>query len=97
MSFLAPLWLALSAAVAVPLILHLMRRRVETRRDFPAARYLLRAEKENIRTLRLRNLLLMVLRALAILFLALAAARPSARCWARVMFRPRWRSWWTIP
>lgn len=76
MSFLAPLWLALSAAVAVPLILHLMRRRVETRRDFPAARYLLRAEKENIRTLRLRNLLLMVLRALAILFLALAAARP---------------------
>jgi len=75
-SFLSPVWLVLSAAVAVPLILHLMRRRVDTRRDFPAARYLLRAEKENIRRLRLRNLLLMLLRALAILFLAIAAARP---------------------
>ena len=76
MSFLAPVWLALTAAVAVPLILHLMRRRIETRRDFPAARYLLRAEKENVRRLKLRNLFLMLLRALAIFFLAIAAARP---------------------
>jgi hypothetical protein len=78
-SFLAPLWLALAAAVAVPLVLHLMRRRIETRRDFPAARYLLRAERENVRKLRMRNLLLMVLRALAVLFLALAAARPISQ------------------
>lgn len=78
MSFLAPAWLALTAAVAVPLILHLMRRRIDTRRDFPAARYLLRAEKENIRRLKLRNLLLMLLRAVAIALLAVAAARPIA-------------------
>lgn len=78
MSFLAPLWLFLTAAVAVPLVLHLMRRRIETRREFPAARYLLRAEKENVRRLKLRNLLLMLLRTLALLFLALAAARPIA-------------------
>lgn len=78
MSFLAPLWLVLSAAVAVPLMLHLMRRRIETRVEFPAARYLARAEKENIRRLKLRNLLLMLLRSLAVLFLALAAARPIA-------------------
>lgn len=76
MSFLAPIWLVLSAAVAVPLVLHLMRRRIEIRREFPAARYLLRAEKENVRRLKLRNLLLMLLRTLALLFLALAAARP---------------------
>jgi hypothetical protein len=75
-SFLAPLWLLLSAAVAVPLFLHLMRRRIEMRREFPAARYLLRAEKENVRRLKLRNLLLMLLRTLALAFLALAAARP---------------------
>lgn len=78
MSFLAPVWLFLGAAVAVPLVLHLMRRRIETRREFPAARYLLRAEKENVRRLKLRNLLLMLLRTLALLFLALAAARPIA-------------------
>jgi hypothetical protein len=75
-SFLAPIWLVLSAAVAVPLFLHLMRRRIDMRREFPAARYLLRAEKENVRKLKLRNLLLMLLRTLTLLFLALAAARP---------------------
>ncbi len=76
MNFLAPLWLVLTAAVAVPLFLHLLRRRIEMRREFPAARYLLRAEKENVRRLKLRNMLLMLLRTLALLFLALAAARP---------------------
>jgi hypothetical protein len=75
-SFLAPIWLVLTAAVAVPLFLHLMRRRIDLRREFPAARYLLRAEKENVRRLKLRNLLLMLLRTLTLLFLALAAARP---------------------
>ncbi len=76
MSFLAPIWLVLTAAVAVPLFLHLMRRRIDIRREFPAARYLLRAEKENVRRLKLRNLFLMLLRTLVLLFLALAAARP---------------------
>lgn len=76
MSFLAPLWLALVAAVAVPLMLHLMRRRIESRIEFPAVRYLARAERENVRKVKLRNLLLMLLRTLAVLLLALAAARP---------------------
>ena len=78
MNFLAPIWLGLIAAVAVPLFLHLLRRRIDIRREFPAARYLLRAEKENVRRLKLRNMLLMLLRTLALLFLALAAARPIA-------------------
>src|SRR6476646_2018866 len=78
MSFLAPLYLALGAFVAVPLIIHLLRRRVGVRVDFPAARYLARAEKEHSRTLRMRNLLLMLLRVLALVAVALAAARPVA-------------------
>ena len=76
MSFLAPIWLVLTAAIVVPLALHLMRRHIDTRIEFPAVRYLARAEKENIRSLKLRNLLLMLLRTLAVLLLALAAARP---------------------
>ncbi len=40
MSFLAPLYLLLAAAIAVPLLIHLMRRRIGARVDFPAARYL---------------------------------------------------------
>lgn len=79
MSFLAPLYLALASAIAVPLLIHLMRRRIGMRVEFPAARYLARAERDHSRTLRIRNLLLMLLRVLALLALAVAAARPVAR------------------
>jgi hypothetical protein len=77
-SFLAPLYLTLGAFVAVPLIIHLMRRRVGARVDFPATRYLARAEKEHSRSLRMRNLLLMLLRVAALIAIAAAAARPVA-------------------
>jgi hypothetical protein len=78
-SFLEPLYLLLAGAAAVPLLLHLLRRRISLRVEFPAARYILRAERENSRKLKLRNLLLMLLRILAVLFIALAAARPVGR------------------
>lgn len=79
MSFLAPVFLLLGLAAAVPLLLHLLRRRVGSRMDFPAVRYLLRAEQENRRTMRLRNLLLMLVRVAAVLLLTLAAARPIGK------------------
>ena len=76
MTFLTPLWLALGAAAAIPILLHLLRLRRGVRVDFPAVRFLLRAEREHRRELRLRNLALMFLRVLMVLVLALAAARP---------------------
>ena len=79
MSFLAPAFLLLAAAAAIPLLVHLLRRRMDQRVEFPAARYLARAERENSRKLRLRNLLLMMLRVLAVLLVAAAAARPVGR------------------
>lgn len=79
MNFLAPLALVLAGASAVPLVLHLLRRRTGEKVDFPAIRYLLRAEREHSRQLKLRNLLLMLLRVFAVLALALAAARPIGR------------------
>lgn len=79
MSFLSPLFLLLAGAAAVPLLIHLMRRRIGVRIDFPAVRYLARAEREHSRRLKLHNLLLMFLRIAAVLFVALAAARPVAR------------------
>jgi hypothetical protein len=78
-SFLSPLFLLLAAAAGVPLLLHLLRRRIGTRLDFPAVRYLLRAEQENRRTMRLRNLLLMLLRVATVILLSIAAARPVGR------------------
>ncbi|MEP6691198.1 MAG: BatA domain-containing protein [Gemmatimonadaceae bacterium] len=78
-AFLAPMWLLGALAAAVPLLIHLMRRRIGTQVEFPAVRYLARAEREHSRKLRLRNLLLMVLRVFAVLLVAAAAARPIAR------------------
>lgn len=79
MTFLSPLALILAGAVAVPLVLHLLRRKSGERIEFPALRYLLRAQREFSRTLKLRNLLLMLIRVGLVLLLALAAARPIGR------------------
>ncbi len=79
MSLLAPFALLLGLIAAVPLWLHLHRRKVEMRVDFPAVRYLLRAELDHARELKVRNALLMLLRVAIVLLVAVAAARPLAR------------------
>ncbi|HEX6588650.1 MAG TPA: BatA and WFA domain-containing protein [Longimicrobiales bacterium] len=79
MGFLSPWLLLLGVAAAIPVLLHLMHRRPGPRLDFPALRYLRRAQKESGRRVRLRQLLLLALRVAAVLLLALAAARPFLR------------------
>ncbi|MFN9797090.1 MAG: BatA domain-containing protein, partial [Gemmatimonas sp.] len=46
MAFLAPAFLALGLLAGVPLLVHLLRRRVGRVIDFPAVRYLERMEQE---------------------------------------------------
>lgn len=87
MAFLAPAFLALGLLAGVPLLVHLLRRKVGRVIDFPAVRYLERMEQEHSRDLKLRNRLLLLLRLLAVLALALAAARPIAR-WLGVGHAP---------
>ncbi len=79
MGFLSPIFLVAGLAVAVPLILHLFHRHDAKRMVFPALRYLLRTEKEHARTIRFRQLLLLLLRITAILLLVMAGARPFIR------------------
>jgi hypothetical protein len=79
MGFLSPIFLLAGLAVAVPLILHLFHRHDAKRMEFPALRYLLRTEKEHARTIRFRQLLLLLLRITAILLLVAAGARPFLR------------------
>ncbi len=79
MAFLAPAFLALAALIGVPLLVHLLRRRVGRTVNFPAVRYLTRMEREHSRELKLRHRALLLLRLLAVLALALAAARPIAQ------------------
>jgi Aerotolerance regulator N-terminal len=85
-AFLAPLWLALAALAAVPVLLHLLRRRIGARVEFPAVRYLQSAERDASKDVRTRNLLLLLLRILIVLLLALAAAKPV---WTRGEGTPR--------
>ncbi len=79
MGFLSPLLLALAAALAIPVVLHLFQRHQGPRMVFPALRYLRRAEKESARRIKLRQLLLLALRVAAIVLVAFAAARPFVR------------------
>jgi hypothetical protein len=79
LSFLTPLLLGGAALVAVPIVLHLVMRRAPVPHDFPALRFLQERRIANRRRLRLNHLLLLLLRMAAIIFLALALARPTLR------------------
>ncbi len=69
--------LAGAALVAAPIILHLIMRKQPKHLIFPALRFIQRRHDTNKRKLKLRHLLLLLLRCAAIVFLALALARPS--------------------
>ena len=75
MGFLNPLFLAAAAVVAVPLILHLFHRHELRRVPFPALRYLLRATRDHARTIRIRQLLLLLMRVAVCVLLVLAGSR----------------------
>lgn len=76
MGLLAPLFLAGALAVAIPIVLHLLKREPEARVRFATVRFLRRAPVEHADRRHLRELLLLALRVAAVLLLALAFARP---------------------
>lgn len=76
LSFLYPAFLVAGLAIAIPIALHLLRRRTELVVDFPAVRLLQKAPVEQQRRRRLRELILLALRVIALALLALAFARP---------------------
>jgi aerotolerance regulator-like protein/VWA domain-containing protein len=78
-TFLAPLFLVGAAAVAIPLVLHLLKREPEARVKFAAVKLLKEAPVEYTDKRRLRELLLLAMRMTALVLLALAFARPFFR------------------
>ncbi|MCE9546936.1 MAG: BatA domain-containing protein, partial [Planctomycetia bacterium] len=74
--FVTPLMLLGTALVAVPILLHLLMQQQPRHLEFPALRFIVQRRDVNRRRLRLRHLLLLLLRAGAILLLAAALARP---------------------
>ncbi len=62
--------------VGIPIVLHLIMRQQPQHMIFPALQFIRQRRDSNQRRLRLRHLILLLLRCAAILFLALALARP---------------------
>ncbi|HSG49681.1 MAG TPA: BatA and WFA domain-containing protein, partial [Longimicrobiales bacterium] len=75
MGALNPLFLLAAAGIGVPLFLHLFHRHQARRLSFPALRYLHRTERDHARRIRARQIVLMLLRIVAVLLLVGAGAR----------------------
>src|SRR5690606_25682489 len=67
-------WGALLALL--PILIHLLQRRRPRPHPFAALELVLRSQRENVRRLRLKRLLLLIARTSLLLFLPLAIARP---------------------
>ncbi|HEX7176373.1 MAG TPA: BatA domain-containing protein [Pyrinomonadaceae bacterium] len=76
MSFLNPLFLLGLAAVAAPILVHLVRRTRARRVEFPALVFVRQIPQRTIRRRTLHNLLLLLLRCLAVLLVVFAFTRP---------------------
>src|SRR5678816_4589317 len=76
MSFLIPYLLFGSLALAIPVLIHLVRREKSEIIHFSSLMFLLKVPKRSIRQQKIKNLLLMALRLLILAFLVGAFARP---------------------
>lgn len=76
MSFLNPLFLLGVAAIAAPILVHLVRRTRARKVQFPALVFIRQIPQRTIRRRTIHNLFLLLLRCLAILLIVLAFTRP---------------------
>ncbi|HVY55332.1 MAG TPA: BatA domain-containing protein [Thermodesulfobacteriota bacterium] len=76
-SFLNPLFLIGLAAVALPVIAHLISRKSGVTKRFPAVRFLIASQGDASARSRLKDLLLLLLRAALIALLVLVFAKPA--------------------
>src|SRR4029078_11331161 len=76
MNFLAPAFLPGLAAIAVPVLIHLINRERKVVVEFPSLMFLQRIPYRSVRRKKIRHLLLLILRCLALALLAAAFARP---------------------
>jgi hypothetical protein len=80
MGFLAPLMLAGLVAIAVPIAIHLIGRRRARVVRFAALDFLMATKRKTARRLRIRERLLLTVRALVCLAIAVALAKPFTSC-----------------
>ncbi|TMQ67307.1 MAG: hypothetical protein E6K78_05370, partial [Candidatus Eisenbacteria bacterium] len=79
MSFLNPLFLFGLLAAGVPILIHLFTRKRPRDIPFPSIEFLSEVNRSEIRRLKLKQWILLLLRTLAVAALALAMSRPAVR------------------
>src|SRR5436309_4630896 len=80
MGFLAPLMVIGAAAIAVPIAIHLIGRQRARVVKFAALDFLMATKRKTARRVRLRERLLLLVRAIAVLAVAIALAKPFTSC-----------------
>ena len=88
MSFLNPLLLLAALGISLPILAHLLNRFQVQHTDWAAMQFLNRSVRVLSRQIKLRDLLLLILRCLALLLLAFALARPDIGAAARKAMKP---------
>ncbi len=88
MSLLAPLYFLGAAAIGLPILFHLVRRRPKQRMPFSSLMFLRPAPPRLTRRSRLDDLLLLLMRALASLLVAAAFTRPFFRSASSTQWQP---------
>ncbi len=79
MTFLNPLVLFGLIAASIPIIIHLLNLRRLKVIEFSSLQFLKEMQKNKMRKVRIRQILLLILRTLAIIFLVLSFSRPTIR------------------
>jgi hypothetical protein len=79
MGFLNAAFLVGLIAATVPVIIHLLNRRRVRRVQFSSLEFLEEVNRQRMRRINLRRILILVLRTLAVLMLVVAFARPTMR------------------
>ena len=79
MTFLTPFFLAGLAALAIPVVIHLIQRERKRVIEFPSLMFVRRIPYQSVRRRRIRHWLLLVLRAVAMALIVAAFARPFLR------------------
>jgi hypothetical protein len=79
LNFLNPAMLFAAIAAVIPLIIHLFSRRKVKVVEFSSLRHLKAMQRRQVRRLKIRQLLLLIIRTLLILAVVLAFARPTSK------------------
>src|SRR5829696_3800099 len=79
MSFLTPLFLVGLAALAIPVLLHLIQRERKQVVQFPSLMFLRRITYQSVRRRRIRHWLLLMMRLAALALIVMAFGRPFFR------------------